>query len=105
MPGSGDHKRNKAMKGYTTVDEHLIKIYLLDKGYENPSTEYNTINDLLPVVEEIHSDGAIVEISSNGITKINSLKNTIVRCSHADNHMFDSLLQAIVLYIKLECTS
>lgn len=93
------------MKGYTTVDEQFIKMYLLQKGYDQPSSEYNSLVDLFPVVEEIHSDGAIVEISSNGIAKITSSKNTIVRFSEESNHMYDSLFQAIVTYIKLEFAS
>jgi hypothetical protein len=66
--------------------------------------EYHTHWDdwLRPVVEEIHTHGCEVVISSNGVTTIYSDKGKVLveEDSEEENHMHDATYKAVVTYIK-----
>jgi len=64
---------------------------------------YHTSWDWLrPVVEEIHTHGCEVVISSNGVTTIYSDKGKVLaeEDSEQDDHMHDATYKAVVTYIK-----
>ena len=65
--------------------------------------EFHTSWDWLrPVVEEIHTHGCEIVISSNGVTTIYSDKGKVLveEDSEADDHMHDATYKAVVTYIK-----
>ena len=79
--------------------------------YESPKDEfhidemiYHTSWDdwLRPVVEEIHTHGCEIVISSNGVTTIYSSKGKVLaeEDSEEENHMHDATYKAVVTYIK-----
>jgi len=65
--------------------------------------EYHTSWDwLMPVVEEMHTYGCEIVISSNGVTTIYSDKGKVLaeESSEEENHMHDATYKAIVKVLK-----
>ena len=71
---------------------------------DDEGMEFHTHWDdwLRPVVEEIHTHGCEVVISSNGVTTIYSDKGKVLaeEDSEGDDHMHDATYKAVVTYIK-----
>ena len=89
--------RTYEMNGYLNVEYADNNIRTIQ------DTHYHTSWDWLrPVVEEIHTHGCEVVISSNGVTTIYSSKGEVLaeEDSEADNHMHDATYKAVVTYIK-----
>tara|TARA_R110002020_G_scaffold7161_1_gene30298 strand:- start:1718 stop:2074 length:357 start_codon:yes stop_codon:yes gene_type:complete len=80
--------------------------YLDNEGdyHHKEDLRYHTHWDdwLQPVVEEIHTHGCEIVISSNGVTTIYSSKGEVLaeEDSEEDNHMHDATYKAVVTYIK-----
>jgi len=57
---------------------------------------------LMPVVEEMHTFGCEVVISSNGVTTIYAPSGEVLaeESSEEDDHMHDATYKAVVTYIK-----
>ena len=65
--------------------------------------KYHTSWDWLrPVVEEIHTHGCEIVISSNGVTTIYAPSGEVLaeESSEEENHMLDATYKAVVTYIK-----
>jgi len=82
----------------------LIAEFMGKEIYQNyHESFYHTSWDWLrPVVEEIHTHGCEVVISSNGVTTIYSDKGKVLaeEDSEQDDHMHDATYKAVVTYIK-----
>ena len=91
------------IKSPTTIPTNLhLSNPELDNG-EVMELQYHTSwNWLMPVVEEIHTHGCEVVISSNGMTTIYSYKGKmlVIEASEEDDHMLDATYKAVVTYIK-----
>lgn len=88
-------------------NELIAEFMGVGKHYEAQSSnrfnQYHTsLNRLRPVVEEIHTHGCEIVISSNGVTTIYSDKGKVLaeEDSEADDHMLDATYKAVVTYIK-----
>ena len=81
-----------------------MEYYNTDGLHIGNSLPYHTHWDdwLRPVVEEIHTHGCEIVISSNGVTTIYSDKGKVLaeESSEEENHMHDATYKAVVTYIK-----
>tara|TARA_R110002050_G_scaffold76861_2_gene164369 strand:+ start:10673 stop:11008 length:336 start_codon:yes stop_codon:yes gene_type:complete len=100
------------MKDSNVLIAEFMGLVVIDR--ENYTSEIHTNVDvdlkyhthwddwLRPVVEEIHTHGCEIVISSNGVTTIYSSKGEVLaeEDSEADDHMHDATYKAVVTYIK-----
>ncbi len=91
------------IKSPTTIPTNLHLSNLeLDNGEVMELQFQESWDWLRPVVEEIHTHGCEIVISSNGVTTIYSDKGKVLaeEDSEADDHMHDATYKAVVKYIK-----
>ncbi len=91
--------------GYESYEYRGYRMFILEEDNHRTDVDlhYHTSRDwLMPVVEEIHTHGCVVVISSNGVTTIYSSKGEVLaeEDSEEDDHMHDATYKAVVTYIK-----
>lgn len=88
----------------TTTPDAYGDTDILESCKDNELQYHTDWNWLMPVVEEIHTHGCEVVISSNGVTTIYAPSGEVLaeESSEEENHMHDATYKAIVNYI---CTN